>query len=223
MLNYNIQNYTQARYNEQVDAMGLGQRLLKRLFDIVFSFAGLVILSPLFLVFTVILLFSKGPIIFRQERVGYKGRPFTIYKFRTMSIDAESDGIPRLEVERNKYLTRFGRFLRMYHLDELPQLWNVLKGDMSFVGPRPERQYFIDQINRETDDYNYIYLMRPGLTSYATIHNGYTDTMDKMLRRLELDLDYLDKRSIWLDLWIILNTFAYCIKLFVSRRALSSK
>ena len=223
MLNYNIQNYTQARYNEHVDAMGVCQRLLKRLFDIVFSFAGLVILSPLFLVFTVILLFSKGPIIFRQERVGYKGRPFTIYKFRTMSIDAESDGIPRLEVERNRYLTRFGRFLRMYHLDELPQLWNVLKGDMSFVGPRPERQYFIDQINRETDDYKYIYLMRPGLTSYATIHNGYTDTMDKMLRRLELDLDYLDKRSIWLDLWIILSTFAYCIELFVSRRASSSK
>ena len=91
---------------------------------------------------------------------------------------------------------------------------DVFIGDMSFVGPRPERQYFIDQINRETDDYRYIYLMRPGLTSYATIHNGYTDSMDKMLRRLELDLEYLDQRSIGLDLQILLSTFAYCVKLF---------
>ena len=206
MLNYNIQNYSQARYMEHSDAMGKFQRSLKRLFDMVFSLVGLVILSPLFLVFSIILLFSNGPIIFKQERIGYKGKPFTIYKFRTMSIDAESDGIPRLEVERNKYLTPFGRFLRAHHLDELPQLWNVFKGDMSFVGPRPERQYFIDQINRETDDYHYIYLMRPGVTSYATIHNGYTDTMDKMLKRLEYDLDYLDNRNIFTDLGIIFKT-----------------
>jgi lipopolysaccharide/colanic/teichoic acid biosynthesis glycosyltransferase len=124
-----------------------------------------------------------------------------------MKNNAESDGIPRLEDERNKHLTPFGRFLRSHHLDELPQLWNVLKGDMSFVGPRPERQFFIDQINRETDDYRYIYLMRPGVTSYATIYNGYTDTMDKMLKRLEYDLDYLNNRSLLLDLKIILKTF----------------
>ncbi|MBO4561229.1 MAG: sugar transferase [Bacteroidaceae bacterium] len=186
--------------------MGNFQLMLKRLFDIVFSLIGLVILSPLILIFAIILMFSNGPVIFKQERIGYKGKPFTIYKFRTMSIDAESDGIPRLEVERNKFLTPFGRFLRAHHLDELPQLWNVLKGDMSFVGPRPERQYFIDQINRETDDYRYIYLMRPGVTSYATIYNGYTDTMDKMLKRLEYDLDYLDKRNIFTDLGIIVKT-----------------
>jgi lipopolysaccharide/colanic/teichoic acid biosynthesis glycosyltransferase len=191
---------------EHSDAMGITQRSIKRLFDIVFSLVGLVVLSPLFLVFSIILLFSKGPVIFRQERIGYKGKPFTIYKFRTMSIDAETDGIPRLEAERNRYLTPFGRFLRAHHLDELPQLWNVLKGDMSFVGPRPERQYFIDQINRETDDYRYIYLMRPGVTSYATIYNGYTDTMDKMLKRLEYDLDYLDNRNIFTDLGIIFKT-----------------
>jgi len=206
MLNYKIQNYTKAGYMEHSDAMGITQRSIKRLFDIVFSLVGLVVLSPLFLVFSIILLFSKGPVIFRQERIGYKGKPFTIYKFRTMSIDAETDGIPRLEAERNRYLTPFGRFLRAHHLDELPQLWNVLKGDMSFVGPRPERQYFIDQINRETDDYRYIYLMRPGVTSYATIYNGYTDTMDKMLKRLEYDLDYLDNRNIFTDLGIILRT-----------------
>ncbi len=206
MLNYKIQNFTKAGYMEHSDAMGITQRSIKRLFDIVFSLVGLVVLSPLFLVFSIILLFSKGPVIFRQERIGYKGKPFTIYKFRTMSIDAETDGIPRLEAERNRYLTPFGRFLRAHHLDELPQLWNVLKGDMSFVGPRPERQYFIDQINRETDDYRYIYLMRPGVTSYATIYNGYTDTMDKMLKRLEYDLDYLDNRNIFTDLGIIFKT-----------------
>ena len=206
MLNYKIQNYTKAGYMEHSDAMGITQRSIKRLFDIVFSLVGLVVLSPLFLVFSIILLFSKGPVIFRQERIGYKGKPFTIYKFRTMSIDAETDGIPRLEAERNRYLTPFGRFLRAHHLDELPQLWNVFKGDMSFVGPRPERQYFIDQINRETDDYRYIYLMRPGVTSYATIYNGYTDTMDKMLKRLEYDLDYLDNRNIFTDLGIIFKT-----------------
>lgn len=206
MLNHNIQNYAQARYMEHSDAMGKFQLSIKRLFDIVFSLVGLVVLSPLFLVFSIILLFSNGPIIFKQERIGYKGKKFTIYKFRTMSVDAESDGIPRLEAERNKYLTPFGSFLRAHHLDELPQLWNVLKGDMSFVGPRPERQYFIDQINRETDDYRFIYLMRPGVTSYATIYNGYTDTLEKMLKRLELDLEYLDNRNIFTDLGIIIKT-----------------
>ena len=206
MLKYNIQNYSRPGYMEHTDAMGKFQLTLKRLFDIVFSLIGLVILSPFILVFSIILMFSNGPVIFRQERIGYKGKPFTIYKFHTMSIDAESDGIPRLEVERNKFLTPFGRFLRAHHLDELPQLWNVLKGDMSFVGPRPERQYFIDQINSETDDYRYIYLMRPGVTSYATIYNGYTDTMDKMLKRLEYDLDYLDNRNIFTDLGIIVKT-----------------
>ena len=211
MLKYNIQNLAQARYMEHSDAMGKFQLFLKRLFDIIFSMIGLVVCSPLMLVFSIILLFSKGPVIFKQERVGYKGASFIIYKFRTMRTDAEKNGIPRLENERNKYLTPFGSFLRAHHLDEMPQLWNVLKGDMSFVGPRPERQYFIDQINRETDDYRYIYMMRPGITSYATIYNGYTDTMEKMLKRLEYDLDYLDNRNILLDLEIIIKTlFSVC-------------
>ena len=214
MLKYSLQNYSQVGYRVHSDAMGSFQLAIKRIFDIVFSLLGMILLSPLFLIFSIILFFSKGPVIFKQERIGYQGKPFTMYKFRTMTVDAESDGIPRLENERNKYLTPFGGFLRANHLDEIPQLWNVFIGDMSFVGPRPERQYFIDQINRETDDYRYIYLMRPGLTSYATIHNGYTDSMDKMLRRLELDLEYLDQRSIGLDLQILLSTFAYCVTLF---------
>ncbi len=207
MQNYKINSYKGNRKEkEHFDAMSKSQRFLKRTFDIVFSFMGLLLLSPLMLIFSIVLLFDDGPIIFKQERIGYKGRPFMIYKFRTMHVNAESDGIPRLEEERNRHLTPFGRFLRAHHLDELPQLWNVLKGDMSFVGPRPERQYFIDQINRETDNYHYVYLMRPGITSYATIYNGYTDTMDKMLKRLEYDLDYLDNRSLFLDLKIIVQT-----------------
>lgn len=207
MQNYKINSYKGNRKEkEHFDAMSKSQRFLKRTFDIVFSFMGLLLLSPLMLIFSIVLLFDDGPIIFKQERIGYKGKPFMIYKFRTMHVNAESDGIPRLEEERNRHLTPFGRFLRAHHLDELPQLWNVLKGDMSFVGPRPERQYFIDQINRETDNYHYVYLMRPGITSYATIYNGYTDTMDKMLKRLEYDLDYLDHRSLFLDLKIIVKT-----------------
>ena len=207
MLNYSIDSYRESRYMEHRDAMGGFQHLVKRLFDVVFSFLGLIVFSPLILAFSLILSFSDGPVIFRQERIGYKGRPFIIYKFRTMRVDAESHGmIPRHAEERNMYLTPFGGFLRAHHLDELPQLWNVLKGDMSFVGPRPERQYFIDQINRETDDYRYIYLMRPGVTSYATIYNGYTDTMEKMLKRLDMDLDYLRNRSLGLDIKIIFKT-----------------
>ena len=206
MLNYNIQNYSHISRMEHSDAMGGFQLGLKRLFDIVFSLIGLIVLSPFMLICAIILFYDRGPVIFKQERVGYKGKPFTIYKFRTMRTDAESEGIPRLETERNKFLTPFGSFLRAHHLDEMPQLWNVLKGDMSFVGPRPERQYFIDQIIRETDDYRFIYMMRPGITSYATIYNGYTDTMDKMLKRLEYDLDYFDNRSVFTDLGIIIKT-----------------
>lgn len=192
---------------KHTDAMNGVQRFVKRLFDIVFSFFGLLLLSPLFIAFSIILCFQEGPVLFKQERIGYRGKPFIIYKFRSMTCDAEKNGIPRSENDRNKYLTPFGAFLREHHLDELPQLWNVLKGDMSFVGPRPERRCFIEQIDRLTDDYQYIYRMRPGVTSYATIHNGYTDTMEKMLRRLELDLEYFDNRSLMLDLKLIFQTF----------------
>jgi lipopolysaccharide/colanic/teichoic acid biosynthesis glycosyltransferase len=218
MLNYNIQSYGSIYRMEHSDAMGGFQLGLKRIFDVVLSLLGIVVLSPLFVVISIILFFSEGGhIIYRQERVGYKGKPFKILKFRTMRTDAELNGIPRLESERNKYLTPLGLFLRVHHLDELPQLLNVLKGDMSFVGPRPERQFFIDQINLVTDDYRYIYLMRPGLTSYATIYNGYTDTMEKMLKRLEYDLDYLDNRSVFTDLKILIDTLVYCVLLFFKR------
>ena len=127
-----------------------------------------------------------------------------------MRLDAEN-GTPILAQKEDSRLTSIGKVLRKHHLDELPQLLNVLKGDMSFVGPRPERRYFIEKIRKENPNYDYVYLMRPGLTSMATLHNGYTDTMEKMLKRLEMDLEYLQKRSLWLDAKLIFTTFLYIV------------
>ncbi len=188
------------------DAMGCVQRTVKRLFDIVFSLAGMIILSPVYLVIAIMLKRQKnGPAIFSQERIGYRGKPFTIYKFRTMS---EPEKEPQLVAKSSiGQSTKTELFLREHHLDELPQLWNVLKGDMSFVGPRPERRFYIDKIMANDPSYVLIYEMRPGLTSEATLYNGYTDTMEKMLRRLELDLYYLEHRSWWFDAKILLKTF----------------
>lgn len=188
------------------DAMGCVQRTVKRLFDIVFSLAGMIILSPVYLVIAIMLKRQKnGPAIFSQERIGYRGKPFTIYKFRTMS---EPEKEPQLVAKSSiGQSTKTELFLREHHLDELPQLWNVLKGDMSFVGPRPERRFYIDKIMANDSSYVLIYEMRPGLTSEATLYNGYTDTMEKMLIRLHMDTDYLKRRSLALDASIIAKTF----------------
>lgn len=188
------------------DAMGCVQRTVKRLFDIVFSLAGMIILSPVYLVIAIMLKRQKnGPAIFSQERIGYRGKPFTIYKFRTMS---EPEKEPQLVAKSSiGQSTKTELFLREHHLDELPQLWNVLKGDMSFVGPRPERRFYIDKIIANDPSYVLIYEMRPGLTSEATLYNGYTDTMEKMLIRLHMDTDYLKRRSLALDASIIAKTF----------------
>ena len=188
------------------DAMGCVQRTVKRLFDIVFSLAGMIILSPVYLVIAIMLKRQKnGPAIFSQERIGYRGKPFTIYKFRTMS---EPEKEPQLVAKSSiGQSTKTELFLREHHLDELPQLWNVLKGDMSFVGPRPERRFYIDKIMATDPSYVLIYEMRPGLTSEATLYNGYTDTMEKMLIRLHMDTDYLKRRSLALDASIIAKTF----------------
>lgn len=188
------------------DGMNVCERGIKRFFDIVVSLFGLIVLSPVFLyVYIKLRQQADGPVFFRQERIGLGGHPFSILKFRTMSVDCEGE-VPQLAQKDDDRLTPVGRFLREHHLDELPQLWNVFVGDMSFVGPRPERKYFIDKIMQENSDYEYLYLIRPGITSMATIYNGYTDTMEKMLIRLQMDLDYLQKRSLWTDLKIILTT-----------------
>lgn len=186
--------------------ISLWGRCVKRLSDIIISLLGLLLASPLFLIISYALWRKKsGSIFFRQERVGYRGRTFVIYKFRTMVSDAES-GKPRLCEKDDTRLTPLGAWLRQRHLDELPQLWNVLKGDMSIVGPRPERRYFVDQIRAVNPDYDQLYQLRPGLFSWATLYNGYTDTLDKMLERLRLDLDYLHHWSPWLDLKIFVLT-----------------
>ena len=187
--------------------MNCVERGIKRAFDIVASLLGLIILSPSILyVYIRLRRQGDGPVICRQERIGLHGRPFHILKFRTMRLDAEQDGVPQLAEKSDNRLTPVGRYLREHHLDEMPQLWNVLVGDMSFVGYRPERQHFIDQIMKENSDYEQLYQIRPGITSMATIYNGYTDTMEKMLIRLQMDLEYLQKRSLWLDLKIIFTT-----------------
>ncbi|MCR5780379.1 MAG: sugar transferase [Bacteroidaceae bacterium] len=197
---------------EITDGMSRAERGVKRCFDVVFALLGLILLSPLFLIIFVLLkVKSSEPVFFSQERIGYGARPFRILKFRTMVSDIEEGGVPMLAQRDDPRLLPLGRFLREYHLDELPQLWNILCGEMSFVGPRPERQYFIDQILRENSDYRYIFRMRPGATSMATLYNGYTDTLDKMLIRLQMDLDYYQKRSLAVDARILGITAKYII------------
>lgn len=179
----------------------------KRLFDIIGAVVGLILLSPLYLIiFLGLKLTCKGPAFFVQERIGKGGKPFEIYKFRTMIVNNENNGVPLLTEADDERLTKFGKWLRSHHLDELPQLWNVLKGDMSFVGYRPERQYFINQIMALRPDYAELYQIRPGITSEATIHNGYTNTMEKMIRRLDMDLAYLHNQSIATDAKIVAET-----------------
>ncbi len=195
------------------DGMNAEERAVKRGTDVVGALLGLLLLSPVFLVVFLLLKWEGlGPVIFRQERIGYKGRPFFILKFRTMRADAEKDGHPRLAEKDDDRLTPVGKFLREHHLDELPQLWNVLCGEMSFVGPRPEREYFIRLIMKKNPDYEYVFLMRPGLTSGATLYNGYTDTMEKMLVRLRMDLEYYQHRSLWTDMKIIWTTMCFILK-----------
>lgn len=191
-----------------VDGMNEFERNLKRLIDLFTALICLVVFSPLMLVcYIAVKREDGGPAIFKQERIGRFGRPFYIYKFRSMKIDAEKDGPALYQHERETRMTKIGKFLRAHHLDELPQLWNVVKGEMAFIGPRPERKFYIDQIMERDPRYRYLYQVRPGVTSYATLYNGYTDTMEKMLRRLELDLYYLEHRSLWFDAKLLILTF----------------
>lgn len=188
--------------------MNKAEQILKRSVDFIIATCCLIFFFPLALVCAIAIHWEDGlPIIYKQERIGLHGKPFFIYKFRSMKIDAEKDGPDLLEISGDPRLTKVGRFLRAHHLDELPQLWNVFKGDMAFIGPRPERKFYIDQIMEHDPRYEYLYQIRPGVTSYATLYNGYTDTMEKMLRRLDLDLYYLEHRSWWFDAKILIKTF----------------
>lgn len=186
---------------------------IKRAFDIIISAVGLVILSPLLLLIALLVrLDSKGTIFYSQERIGLYGMPFRIYKFRTMVENAEASGVPQVTHDNDPRITRVGHWLRKYRLDELPQLWNILRGDMSIVGPRPERPYFVEQIMKEAPYYCLLYKVRPGLTSWGPIRVGYTDTMEKMIERLNCDVVYVENMSLLLDMKILFFTVGVIVK-----------
>ena len=205
----NTKGKTSLSDHPQHDGMSIAGRIIKRSFDFFASGILLILFSPLIAVCAAaVKLEDGGPVLFAQERIGQRGCPFHIYKFRSMREDAEVGDNPQLySGEEDPRLTRVGRFLRAHHLDELPQLWNVFRGDMSFIGYRPERQFYISQIMERNPRYRYLYQIRPGVTSYATLYNGYTDTLEKMLTRLDLDLYYLRNRSVWFDFKVLGLTF----------------
>lgn len=181
---------------------------LKRLGDIVLSSMALIVLSPVYLALAIaVKLSSPGPVFYRQERIGYRKEPFDIIKFRTMYVDAEKNG-PALTSDDDPRTTPLGKWLRKYRLDEIPQFWNVLKGDMSLVGPRPERQYYIDKIVARHPAYALIHQVRPGLTSWGMVRFGYANNVDQMVERLRYDLFYLDNVSLGVDLKIMFHTVA---------------
>ncbi|MCX7607191.1 MAG: sugar transferase [Bacteroidia bacterium] len=179
---------------------------VKRGIDIVLATVALILLAPVMAIIAILVrLSSPGPIIFSQERIGKNGRPFTIYKFRTMYVDAEKEG-PALSREGDPRITPIGRWLRKTRLDELPQFWNVLKGDMSLVGPRPERQHYINQIVKQAPEYKQLLKVRPGITSLGMVKYGYASSVEEMIARMRYDLIYLANRSLLLDFKILLYT-----------------
>lgn len=186
--------------------MPVWQQSFKRIFDIVISLSFLVLLSPVFIITALLIkLGSRGPIFFAQERIGMHGNPFIIYKFRSMYLNAEN-GTPMLSSSNDQRITPFGKFMRSIRLDEIPQFYNVLVGDMSLVGPRPERQYFIDQIMQQAPHYRHLHKVRPGITSWGQVKYGYAENVDQMIHRLKFDIIYIENMSLALDLKILFYT-----------------
>ncbi len=182
------------------------QENIKHFLDIVLSVLALVVTLPLTLFLTIgVRLSSKGPIFYTQERVGKGGKPFTIFKFRSMYTGAEKNG-PELSSENDNRVTRFGRFMRKHRFDEIPNFYNVLKGDMSLVGPRPERKHYIDRIVERAPQYLQLLKVRPGITSWGQVKYGYAKNTDEMIRRMKYDLIYLDNMSLYVDFKIMIYT-----------------
>jgi polysaccharide biosynthesis protein PslA len=182
------------------------QQNIKRLVDIFIAAAASIILLPL-IIYTAIRLkiSSKGPLFFLQERIGYKGKPFTMYKFRSMVTDAEKNG-PQLSFDNDQRITQWGKTMRKWRLDELPQLFNIIKGEMSLVGPRPERKFYIDQIIKLHPEYNYLFKVKPGLSSWGMVKFGYASSLEEMITRMPYDLMYIENISLLLDFKIMLHT-----------------
>ena len=177
--------------------------LIKRLFDIAFSFLGLIVLLvPMLLITVIVMIDSPGSPIFRQERLGKDGKPFMILKFRSMRMDAEANG-PQWAEEDDPRCTRLGRYLRKSKLDELPQLLNIFLGDMSFVGPRPERAYYYEKFEQYIHGFSYRLLVVPGLTGYAQVNGGYNLAPEE---KIIYDIEYIEKQSVWFDLSCIIKT-----------------
>jgi exopolysaccharide biosynthesis polyprenyl glycosylphosphotransferase len=188
------------------------QIITKRIFDILVSLVALIVLSPVILyVYIRTKLSSKGPAFYNQERIGLNGKPFQIYKFRSMTLGAEENG-PLLSYDGDPRITSWGAFMRKWRLDELPQFFNVLKGDMSLVGPRPERKYFIEQIMEKAPHYKHLLKVRPGITSWGQVKFGYASSLEEMLKRLEFDILYVENRSLGLDFKILFYTVAVLIQ-----------
>ena len=186
--------------------------IVKYVSEVSFSVLVLILLSPLLLLLAVLIWISgRGPVIYSQDRIGRNGKPFVIYKFRSMKFDAENIK-PMLSGINEERITRIGRFLRKYRIDEIPNFINVIRGDMSLVGPRPERQFFIDQIVIRNPEFNELLNVKPGITSWGQVKYGYASDVDEMLQRLEYDLYYIRNRSLWFDIKIIIYTLGTIIK-----------
>jgi exopolysaccharide biosynthesis polyprenyl glycosylphosphotransferase len=188
------------------DIMPAWQQSIKRIIDILASLIAMILLIPVYLFVAIgVMLSSRGPVLYSQQRVGLNGVPFYMHKFRTMYQDAEHAG-PQLSSDNDPRITKFGRFLRKVRLDETPQFYTVLKGDMSLVGPRPERQYYIDKIVKQAPHYRLLHKVKPGITSWGQVKYGYASDVDEMIERLKYDLLYIENMSLAMDFKIMIYT-----------------
>ena len=199
--------YGEPLVNISRSSMSDSGKNIKRALDVVVSIIALIALLPVFAIVALIIKrTSPGPIVYMQERIGLHNKPFNIIKFRSMVQNAESSGRPQLSSDDDPRITPFGRFMRKYRIDELPQFWNVLKGEMSLVGPRPERKFYIDQITPLVPAYSLLHQVRPGITSMGMVKFGYAKNLDEMVERVEHDLTYLNNMSLLNDLKILIYT-----------------